>query len=325
MKILMRQIFGSQLYGTNTPTSDTDYKSVYLPPYRDILLQNIKPSISKSKEKGENKKNSPDDIDEEIYSLDKYLSLVGQGQTVSLDMLFTPPQYQLIKSDIWNHIMKNRDKLVSKKSKAFIGYCRQQANKYGIKGSRVAAARDTLAFLNHLIQIMGMNKKLGDYDSKIDVFAKGREFVNIIEIPLANGQLIKHLDVCDRKLPYTASVKNAYDVVEKIVDEYGTRALQAEQNEGVDWKALSHAVRIGEQAIELFTTHNIIFPRPNASELLKIKKGEIPYKQVSEIIEDLFVRVEEEANNSTLPEDVDHKWIKNFIIDTYGNEVYDNF
>ena len=321
MKLILLSIFGSHLYGTNTENSDQDIKGIYIPEAEDILLAKVKGSISRKREKVEGEKNTFEDIDEEIYSLDKYLKLISEGQTVSLDILFSPKKYHLKHTYFWDTLIKDREKLLTKNSKAFIGYCRMQANKYGIKGSRVAAARDTLAFLNHLIQVMGMTKKLGDYSAKIDVFVKGKEFVEILDIPLANGQSIRHLNVCDRKLPYTSSVGNVYGIVEKLVEEYGQRALQAEKNEGVDFKALSHAVRIGEQAIELFKTHWIEFPRPNAAELLRIKKGELPYKQVAEYIEQLFVDVERESELSSLPESVDKNFIDNFIIDVYGETV----
>lgn len=244
MNIIMKTTFGSHLYGTNTETSDKDYKSIYIPDANDILLQRIKESISQKREKNAFEKNNSNDIDEEIYSLDKFLKLVSEGQTVSLDMLFTNNKFILEKNYIWNRIVSNRHRLLTKNCKAAIGYCRQQANKYGIKGSRVAAVRDTLDFLNHLVQIMGNNKKLGNYASKIDVFVQGKEFISIDDITLPNSDIIRHLTVCNRKLPYTSSVSNAYSIVKNIFNEYGKRALQAEKNEGIDWKALSHAVRI---------------------------------------------------------------------------------
>ena len=36
--VLFQVVYGSRLYGTSTPTSDTDLKSVYLPPIDDLLL-----------------------------------------------------------------------------------------------------------------------------------------------------------------------------------------------------------------------------------------------------------------------------------------------
>jgi hypothetical protein len=60
-------------------------------------------------------------------------------------------------------------------------------------------------------------------------------------------------------VPLTASIKTAREILQRLVTEYGQRALQAERNEGVDWKALSHAVRVGREALELFETKPNIF------------------------------------------------------------------
>ena len=38
MNELFKTVYGSRLYGTNTPTSDTDQKAVYLPELSDVLL-----------------------------------------------------------------------------------------------------------------------------------------------------------------------------------------------------------------------------------------------------------------------------------------------
>ena len=39
LNIVVKMKFGSHLYGTSTPLSDTDYKAVYIPEARDIILQ----------------------------------------------------------------------------------------------------------------------------------------------------------------------------------------------------------------------------------------------------------------------------------------------
>lgn len=45
MKTVVKIKFGSHLYGTNTPASDLDYKSVHIPDVDDILLQRVQSSI----------------------------------------------------------------------------------------------------------------------------------------------------------------------------------------------------------------------------------------------------------------------------------------
>ena len=109
--------------------------------------------------------------------------------------------------------------------------------------------------------------------------------------------------------------------MQKLVDEYGQRALQAESQQGIDWKALSHAVRVGTQALELLRTGHVTFPLLNADHVRSIKKGELPYQQVSAEIEGLLEQVEEAALFSRLPEKADTEWIDNFVAEVYRREV----
>lgn len=108
--------------------------------------------------------------------------------------------------------------------------------------------------------------------------------------------------------------------MQRLVDEYGQRALQAESQKGIDWKALSHAVRVGHQALELLRTGNVTFPLPNAGRVLEIKKGERPYQEVSAEIERLLEDVEA-ALVSPLPEQPDYEWIDEFVADVHRREV----
>ena len=314
--------FGSHLYGTSTPASDIDFKSVHIPTPRDILLQRAKGSINSARQKAEKEKNLPGEIEEESYSLQRYLELASEGQTVALDVLFAP-EWSMTEppSPEWRIIMDNRTRLVTKKSAAFIGYCRQQANKYGIKGSRVAAARKALELLTILVEQHGTTPKLGQFADAVSAQIAGVEHMVVIDIPLPSGSTIKHWDVCGRKLPYTSSIKNARDIVQKLVNEYGARALQAENQQGVDWKALSHAVRVGTQAIELLQTGRVTFPLPNAEHVRAIKVGQLPYQEVSAEIEGLLELVEAEAERSSLPARPDYEWIADFVEQVYRSEI----
>ena len=84
--IVVRIEFGSHLYGTSTSTSDRDFKSVYVPCAADILLQRVKGSLGHKVKHFEGDKNSPEDTDDEMYSLQRYLGLLSEGQTVTIDM-----------------------------------------------------------------------------------------------------------------------------------------------------------------------------------------------------------------------------------------------
>lgn len=321
MRTIVTIKFGSHLYGTSTPASDLDFKSVHIPSAREILLGRAKGAINKARAKAEREKNLPGEVDEESYSLQRYLSLASEGQTVALDVLFAP-EWSMVEPPApeWRTLMQNRERLFTKRAAAFVGYCRQQANKYGIKGSRVAAARSALGLLAELTE-RGSAAKLGEYDSEVAALVAATEHTALIDIPSVTGGMIRHLEVCGRKMPFTSSAKNARDIVQRLVDEYGQRSLAAETQQGVDWKALSHAVRVANQAIEFLSTAHVTFPLPNAEHVLAIKLGKLPYQEVGAEIEDLLVRVEAASAASSLPDEPDHAWIENFVMSTYRAEV----
>lgn len=320
-RTLVRMQFGSSLYGTRTPQSDEDFKSVFVPSARAILLQRVKPVHSHQRPKAVNERNVAGDVDEEKFSVQKYLALLAEGQTVTIDMLFAP-DWAIIGdvSPEWREIVANKHRLVTSKSAAFVGYCQRQAAKYGIKGSRIAAARAALAVLAVGMLSNGATAKLRELVEPINVLLIDSEHMGWVDIPGARGDE-RHWEVCGRKLPLSASIGNAYFIVESLIKEYGHRALMAESQKGVDWKALCHAVRIATQAIELLNTGHITFPRPDAQRILEIKRGERLYQDVAAEIEDLLVQVEEAAAASALPAMPDLEWIDDFVANTYRKEI----
>lgn len=323
MKTIMRTVFGSRLYGTANENSDIDYKSVFIPSAKDILLQRATKVISDQRSKSMGEKNVAGEEEEEKLNLQKYLKLISEGQTGALDMLFAPIEAHTIEpSPIWKEIVANKDRLITKKSSAFVGYCRQQANKYGIKGERVKAAKAAYENMMQWIEWYNAKDKLGTFDSGIHVIIKNHpDYMSINRIHFDNGGFVDHWEVCGRKMPYTGSIGSAAAIMKKLIDEYGHRALAAENQQGVDWKAMSHAVRIAEEAIELLSTGKITLPLPNASYIREIKEGRHDYDKISEYIDKLIVDIESAMENSLLPEEPDYEWIDNFICRVYKNEV----
>lgn len=306
--------FGSHLYGTATAESDLDIKAIYLPEAKDILLQRVRPVISESRVKTHGEKNTSEDVDIELYSPEKFLKLLAEGQTVALDMLFAPGNMMISKpSPVWEDIQKLAKQIVNKRAASFVRYCRQQANKYGIKGSRVAAARMALDMLNQALENHKPSTKLIAIEDDIKRLVATNEFLAIQEIPSLDGSLASYFEVCGKKAAFTASIKSAQAIIQRLVEEYGARAIAAEKNAGVDWKALSHAVRVGHQAIEFLSNHRITFPRPEAQHLVNIKTGQLLFKEVAEEIEALLEKVEAAALASTLKENCDMQLIDNFI------------
>jgi len=317
MNVIVSMKFGSHLYGTSTLLADTDYKAVYIPEARDIILQRTQGTIHTGRSKAESERNVAGDVDTETFSLQQYFKLLTEGQTGALDMLFNPRPETA--TPLWGHIVRNKEKLLTKKSAAFVGYCRQQANKYGIKGSRVSAAKAAMERFRDLMDQAGTTAKVGDFFFGEDLVID--EFTYTTTKETTKGNHESYFVCCDRMVGFKNTVKEAHSIYARIYQMYGDRAKKAETNEGIDWKALSHAVRVGHEALELLKTHHITFPLPNAPHILDIKQGKLPYKAVAEEIEGLLVEVENASLSSDLPDIADQEFIDDLVYRVYSRQV----
>lgn len=326
MNKIVEMRFGSHLYGTDTEASDLDMKAIYIPTAKEIILHSYKETINTSRKKKECERNTKDDVDLEIFSLDRFLSLLMEGQTVALDIVFGMGVEDVLTdqgAEVMSEIFENLPKLLTRNVNAFVGYARQQAAKYGIKGSRMDALKKTVAMLDQMEQ----HNKLGQYHSVVVALAEQSKdlislekypLIEVIDLPGPNKvDMMPHLHVCGRKVPFGATVKFARQVFGKILDNYGQRAHKAHLAGGVDWKALSHAVRVNSEALELLQTGRITFPRPDKEKLLQIKLGQLPYETVAEMIEQGLADLTEAHDTSSLREEPDYEWAQDFIYRTY--------
>lgn len=320
--VLMETVFGSHLYGTSGPGSDRDWKAVVVPPAREILLQRAKPTVVTKTKADPLAKNTAEDVDVETWALHQFFKLVGEGQTVAMDALFsTPDAWVREPHPLWLEIVENRSRLISKKSQSFVEYCRSQSNKYGLKGSRMAAARAARDFFAACMADDPNGTPVGKFEGAMTECLCRLEHVAFENRATPTGGVLRHISVCNRLVPFTASIKIAWETYNRLFDQYGERARQAERNEGVDWKAVSHAVRVAKQAVELLETGHLTFPRPEAAFLLSIKRGELPYAAVAEEIEALLPAVEDAAARSTLPAQPDRAFMDEMIVRAYRAEV----
>lgn len=327
MKTVMKSYFGSHLYGTSTPESDVDFKEIFVPPARDILIGNVKEHMSKNTN-NTSSKNTKDDIDHELYSLKYFFKLAADGETVALDMLHTPPEL-VVKSDlpdVWKFIQDNRSRFYTTNMKSYLGYVRKQASKYGVKGSRLAALRDVLKVVNQIPDqwvdyredgTQGQRRtKIADIKHRLPE----NEFCEWVFHNHEKTGPQTFYTVLGRKYQTTLSLIELKQSLNKLDAEYGERARKAEANEGIDWKALSHAYRAGYQLMEIYQTGDLAFPLREASIIKLIKAGELPFKEVQELLEDTVDLVEVlaiQAAKNGMPDKVDMKFWDKFVEEVY--------
>jgi hypothetical protein len=242
---------------------------------------------------------------------------------LAVDVLFTPKQFWLETSEIWEFLQEKREHLLHSGMGAFVGFSQKQAYKYSIKGDRLKTANTVFEILCNFSD-EDRGEKLSNFKDGIIADTIGLEHIAfIISQPDKNGKTEEFLEVCGKKISMHLPVFRAKEIVQGIINQYGDRAKAAETNNGVDFKALYHAIRVLNEAKELLTDHFITFPRPEAKYLLQIRKGEIPYKQIADELDQGIIEIGEIREKSTLPKKIDmDKWNK-IIMSIYADTIND--
>lgn len=301
MNIINEMLFGSHLYGLDTPNSDKDYKGIVLPSKNQLLLGKTSFHVDHSTNNNASR-NTKDDVDKTYYSLQYFVDLACQGETVALDMLHAPDSKVIVNSDIWKFLVDNRHRFYTKSMKAYIGYVRKQAAKYGAKGSRLAEIERVLNIAN-----------------------SANDNLTVGELTVTESDVVKwvvykdnyYLEVCGSKYQDNLKIPFLKRDLQKHFDKYGERTKLAKLNEGIDWKALSHALRAGYQARDIFTKGHFEYPLAESAILMGVKQGKLDFNVVEPLLSNLVDEVTILANQSNFPDKVDREFWDDFIIESH--------
>lgn len=121
---IMKCQYGSYLYGTNTPNSDVDFKTVYIPSARDILLQTATDMTARTTKTDMTVKNTSEDVDNHQISIHKFMQLLRKGDIAAIELLFVPSYQLILRSSQWEEIRKHRHLFISRNLPGFMGFLR---------------------------------------------------------------------------------------------------------------------------------------------------------------------------------------------------------
>ena len=312
-RIIYTTQYGSQLYGTSTPTSDVDIIDIMVPQYDDLLLQKTSEFSSKH--------HIHEGLDSTVHSLPKIITDVCNGNSTALEILFSTNGKQEKKlTPIWNRVYLNRHLFLTKQSASLIGYCRSQSKKYDVRGDKMKVVKGLLSLLEKCrSEVDLITTTVGRF---YDVYTNalsfvGGQYLTVVNIPQKSGGVVDHLSICGRRIPFTIPSIAILESLEHLEREYGARTKEAADGDGVDWKGMMHSVRIAEQAVEYFKTGFMTFPRPNTKFLTSIRNKEIKYSEVSSLIDQLLLDVEYASNVSTMQEKPVQNAVDNFLLTIY--------
>jgi len=283
-QIIILSIAGSNMYGLATSDSDIDYLGIYLPTKEDVLMSRVNHHVKLPKESG---------IDLQMWSIYKFLKLALQGETMAIDLLHAPyPCWVYYNPDLWYLFRRSKNMFYTKQMKSFVSYARKQAAKYGVKGNRIESLTEVVNFLRGCDRSRRLSEVWKSLPSPDHVHF----------LPAETPWNVRMYQVCGKKYQETVTVKYALDGLEKELTSYGDRAMKAANNEGIDWKAFSHAIRAANQVYDILTEGEYKYPLRNAKFIRMVKLGQIDYEMAEAVLTDFMDEIEKLMETSTLPE-----------------------
>jgi predicted nucleotidyltransferase len=298
--IIVLMPFGSHLYGTSTTESDNDYKGIYLPTKKDCYLKKFEDVITENS--NPNKKNTKDDIDKDIYSLQYFMKSALAGKKYIIDMIHCPDNTVIQTSSIWKEIRAQRHKFYTKKLFNVSFYLTEQTAKYQRKMYRLK----TLLELKQTFQGKGYLKDLWET-------LPLNEYCTFFN----TGDVI-YYSIFGKKLMKIDTLSSARSVVDRILSTYGSTIYETLQD-GVNWKTLSHTFRVGYQVIEIYKTGDLIYPLKAASFLRDLKQKKLDYieDKISDKVKEMLSELHTLEKGQNYPEKMDEEWINQIILRQY--------
>lgn len=362
--ILFETVVGSQAYGTATPESDEDRKFVYILP--DYLYGYI-PQIHVNK-------------DYVGFELGEFMQLIETNNPTLLELLNSPEDCVIHKDPIFDLILNERDKFITKKcADSFGGYSRAQIKKakgqdkmmnweknkvtrknpidfcfvidgYGTKSLKkylkengyeqkfcgvvnIPNARDLFALFYdsraHSCFASSMEEKDKE-DNKRFYKEKGQHvgfgYKGIEKEGDSDNSGISNnlrlssipqgeIQVCTfsyNKDAYTQHCRDYNKYQNWLKARNMTRWVDVQEHgQKIDGKNMLHCMRLIDMALEIAQGKGIIVRRPNAKELLDIRKGKVDLDTLIKEAEEKIAKMDELFKNSNLPNKVNHKFIEN--------------
>lgn len=314
---VVSMVHGSKLYGLDTEESDTDYKTVVLPTKEQVLLQRA--VFHNQSNTSGNIKNNNEDIDTDTISLPKFIKLLCEGETSFIEMLHCDDP--LTSHPIWEGLRSKRSMFYTSNMKAFSGYAKAQAYKHIVKGSRLKSIEIVLNIFKDAI-----NKDVYIADDKVllqkiyNLLPEHRDSLKVLNGFHKGDKFIDRniIELCGSKYDFQTSIRIVTKQIQEKYDAYGHRVKQSLSNNGLDWKAISHALRVSFQLKEIYETGDLKFPLRDREFLLNVKQGKLDFNnEVSNVLEELIDTIEHLASTVDLPKKCDTDYWDKWLISVY--------
>lgn len=290
--VIFETVYGSRAYGLATESSDTDLRGVFVPPALDFTgyvggPDQIEPSSERV-----------------LYEVRKFFRLAAACNPTVIELLFTDPADHVAVSREGRRLLDRRDDFLSQLAGDSFG-------KYGL-----AQLRRIRTHRRWLLSPPAKKPERGDFGlperSTIPRDEQGAAESMLRDGRLAEDALPAHfLDLLDRERRHRAALREWQQYQEWTRSRNKVRA-ELERRYGYDTKHAMHLIRLLRMAVEILTTGKVVVRRPDAEELLAVRKGALSFDALLEQAEDLGSRLKALADSSSLPPRPDEVLLNRF-------------
>lgn len=352
IEVEQRAIFislaGSHGYGLNRPSSDYDYRGVFIAPKRYYLgFDRIEQKDAGWDEPGifpfldGNK-------DTVIYELRKIIQLLAGANPNVLELLWLN-EYPVL-TNVGQHLINHKQLFLSKKVKhTYSGYAFAQIKKmeshrkwllhppqnqplpsdFGIEEEATLSKDELNAFLEYLYLLIR---------ARIEFLSEAEQLYQLLTADIDFKGVLKQYTLPDETLEYTQNLTSSrkdfirllkksqsYQVALREWKAYlswqenrNPARAEMEKKSGFDLKHGMHCIRLLRSGVDILRTGEVIVDRRiagDAGDLRAIINGEYSYEQVMKMAEDLVAQMESVYQKSTLPHKPDLEQINELCME----------
>jgi len=265
-------VYGSRAYGTSTPESDLDVRGFAVAPKSHVLgfaytFEQCERSIPGDPEKGTL------DLDSVVYDIRKFCKLAADCNPNIIETLFVDESDIRVMTPAGRLIRDNRDLFISKKARhTFSGYAIAQLKRI----------RTHKGYLINPPTHKPTREEFGlGHDGKITPDMMGA-FDKLVE-----GGTEVHPNVME-----LVSKEKLYNAAATRWSQYegwkvnrNEKRSEMERLYGYDTKHGMHLIRLLRMCREILEGKGVIVKRPDADELMAIRRGEWSYEKLVEFAE----------------------------------------
>ena len=292
---ILEVLHGSRAFGLDLPSSDTDYKGIFVAPrswYHGYLPTPEQLELS---------------ADHVLYEIRKFLKLAAVANPTVFEILWADDGDQSVITPVGNYLISKRDMFLSKKvAKTFGGYALSQLKR--IKTHRrwllePPQKKPTRADFGLPEKPLISKDQLGAAETLLE---DGR---------LSNDSLTPNfLAILNGEQRYRKTHKEWSQYQQWLKNRNPARA-ELELQYGYDTKHAQHLIRLMRMAVEILSTQRVLVKRPDREDLLEIRSGKWTYEQLIEHATKLQEAIKEAERNSLLKAKVKESQVNQLCIE----------